>query len=96
MNRFGIHTFDDGLVMVLQYPGLDTGRTVLAAPLYRAGAAMPMEVITPSVEFGGETYLLGTHLLAAIPKTALGPLVGNTEPQSYEVSRALDRLFFGN
>lgn len=83
-------------VVVLQYPDMDTGDFVLAAPLYPAGAAKPVEVITPEVSVDGAAYLVGTHLLAGIRKNALAEPLGDLMSYEYEISRALSRLFFGN
>ena len=82
--------------MVLQYPDMDTGDFVLAAPLYPAGAAKPIDVVTPEVSVNDSVYLVGTHLLAGIRRDALAEPVGNLMSYEYEISRALSRLFFGN
>ncbi|HPF23678.1 MAG TPA: CcdB family protein [Hyphomonas sp.] len=83
-------------VVILQYPDLDTGDFVLAAPLYPAGAARPIEVITPEVSLNETAYLVGTHLLAGIRRNALIEPLGDLMPYEYEISRAISRLFFGN
>ncbi|MCA8902913.1 MAG: CcdB family protein [Hyphomonas sp.] len=83
-------------VVVLQYPDMDTGDFVLAAPLYPAGAAKPIEIITPEVSVGDTAYLVGTHLLAGIRRNALAEPLGNLIAYEYDISRALSRLFFGN
>lgn len=82
-------------VVVLQYPGIETGDYILAAPLYPASAAEPIETITPEVILNGQPYLLGTHLLASVRKTALGKQVGSLLVHEYAIQRALSRLFFG-
>ena len=64
-------------IVVLQYPGIDTGNYVLAAPLYPAGAAKPIDIVTPMVTLDGEAYLLGTHLLASVRASALGDEIGS-------------------
>lgn len=83
-------------MVVLQYPDMDTGDFVLAAPLYPAGSARPIEIVTPEVSLNGEAWLVGTHLLAGIRRAALGEQIGHLLPHEYEISRALSRLFFGN
>ena len=82
--------------VILQYPNLDTGDIVLTAPLFPERAAKPIPVITPLVQLDGETLVVGTHLLAGIRKTGLVEHVGTLEPHRYDISRAIDRLFFGN
>ena len=83
-------------IVVLQYPGIDTGNYVLAAPLYPAGAAKPIDIVPPMVTLDGEAYLLGTHLLASVRASALGDEIGSLLAHEYEIQRALARLFFGN
>jgi len=82
-------------VVVLQYPGIDTGDFVLAAPLYPATAAKPIDIITPRVNLNGEAYLVGVHLMASIRTRALGTRVGSLLDEEYAIQRALSRLFFG-
>jgi len=83
-------------IVVLQYPGIDTGDYVLAAPLYPVDAAKPIEIVTPRVELNGNAYLLGIHLMASIRKSALSNEVGSLLSYDYEIQRALSRLFSGN
>ena len=82
-------------VLVLQFPGIDTGDFVLAAPLYPATAAKPIEVITPRVNLNGEAYLVGIHLMASIRARALETQIGSLLDEEYAIQRALSRLFFG-
>ena len=82
-------------MVVLQYPGIDTGDFIFAAPLYPAGAAKPIDVITPSVELQGQSYLVATHLMASIRVMALKTQVGSLLSHEYDIQRALARLFFG-
>ena len=82
-------------IVVLQYPLIDTGDFVLAAPLYPAGAAEPIEIVTPTVMLNGEPYLLGTHLLASVRAAALKEEIGSLLAHEYEIQRAISRLFFG-
>ena len=98
MERLAVHRLSHGKppVVILQYPGMDTGDIVLAAPLYPAGAAMPMEIITPEVALNGDRFILGVHLLAGIRKSSLEGRMGDLLAYEYEISRALSRLFFGN
>jgi hypothetical protein len=83
-------------VVVLQYPDMDTGDFVLAAPLYPVGAARPIDVLTPEVSLNDTAYLVGTHLLAGIRRNALAEPIGDLMTYEYEISRAISRLFFGN
>jgi len=97
MERLAVHRLSHGKppVVILQYPGMDTGDIVLAAPLYPAGAALPMEIITPEVVLNGDRFILGVHLLAGIRKSSLEGRMGDLLAYEYDISRALSRLFFG-
>lgn len=97
LQRFAVYRLSGSKppVVILQYPDIDTGDFVFAAPLYPTGAARPINVITPEVELDGKTYLVGTHLLAGIRKSALSGNIGNLVAYEYDISRALSRLFFG-
>jgi toxin CcdB len=83
-------------VVVLQYSGVDTGKTTLVAPLYPVTAAIEYEVVTPRIEVDGTDYLVATHLLAAVRSNTLGRRIGTASGYADEISRALARLFFGN
>ena len=83
-------------VVILQYPGIETGNYVFAAPLYPAAAAKPIDIVTPRVSMNGEDYLVGVHLMASIRRDALGGQIGSLIDHEYEIQRALARLFFGN
>jgi len=98
MQRFEIRRVKDrdDLVLVLQYPGLDLGRTLIVAPLVALETIQPIAVITPEIRWGDRRYALGTHQLAAVPISTLGPVIGHAEDDEAEISRAIDRLFFGN
>ena len=83
------------LVVVLQYPGTDTGETRLVAPLYPADPALEMEIVTPRVDVGGEGYLVAMHLLASVRQRDLGPSMASLETSEYALGGAINRLFFG-
>jgi hypothetical protein len=82
-------------VLVLQYPGVDTGVTCLVAPLYPEGQAPPMEPVTPLVQIGEEKYLVAFHLMAAVRKQDIGPAEASLVGQEHAFSGAINRLFFG-
>lgn len=82
-------------VVVLQYPGMDTGPTWLVAPLFEADAKLLMDVVTPQVELGGETFLVAVHLTAAVRRCDLGPAEGHLAAYEYPIANAINRLFFG-
>lgn len=97
MEHLAVFRVDENrpLIVVLQYPGIDTGDFVLAAPLYPASTAKPIDVITPRVELDAEPYLVGVHLMASIRIGALKTKAGSLLSYEYDIQRALARLFTG-
>lgn len=98
-DRFAVHKVRDDasqLVVILQYPGLDTGPAVLVAPLLPSEDFKPLPPITVDVGIDGGGYLLAVHQTSAFPVSYLGEQVGSLEAFEYDIARALSRLFFGN
>lgn len=56
---------------------------------------VPMKTLNPRIAVEGKDYLLLTHLLAAIPASALGEPVASALPQRDAIIAALDLLFTG-
>ncbi len=98
MDRYSVFRLrdQDGLFLVLQYPGLEASSTVVVAPLVPEGALLEIPILTPLIEFDGNAYLLLTYRLAAIQLSHLGPFLGTLDVYDYVFQRALARLFFGN
>lgn len=86
----------DGLFLILQYPGLEASSTVVVAPLIPADILPDIPALTPEIGFAGQRLRLLTYRLAAIDVRNLGPVAGRLDGQDYAISRALSRLFFGN
>jgi len=82
-------------VVRLQYPRLDTGATVLVAPLYPAEKALELKIVTPRVEVDGSEFLVATHLLAAVQQKDIGPPEATLAAYEYVIANAINRLFFG-
>lgn len=82
-------------VVVLQYPGLDTGASILVAPLFPASDLPELQGVTPRVDLDGEDHLIAVQLLAAIQRKDLGPVERTLAPHEYAVANAINRLFFG-
>jgi hypothetical protein len=74
---------------------LDTGLTVMVAPLYQAEDRLELEGLTPRVEIAGESYLVAVHLMAAIQQRDLGPAEASLAAYEYPIANAINRLFFG-
>ncbi|MEQ9314964.1 MAG: CcdB family protein [Henriciella sp.] len=99
MERLAVHEISDDpdqLIVVLQYPNVDTGPAVLVAPLMADSALKPIPSITLEVELRGKSYLLAMHQLSAFPKQFIGAQIGSLLEHEYAIQRALARLFFGN
>lgn len=82
-------------VVVLQYPGLDTGASMLVAPLFPASELPELEGVTPKVNLDGEDHLVAVQQLAAVQRKDLGPVVRALADYEYPIANAISRLFFG-
>lgn len=97
--RLSVHEIRDDpdqLVVVLQYPDIDTGPALLVAPLLSDRSLKPIPSVTLDVEIRGKPCLVAMHQLSAFPKQLLGTRVGSLLDHEYDIQRALARLFFGN
>ncbi len=80
----------------LQDNMLENLSTRVVAPLASPEAVVtPMKTLNPRISVGGAEYILLTHLLAAIPATALGEPVGSASTQRDEIIGSIDFLFTG-
>ncbi|MEE9381545.1 MAG: CcdB family protein [Hyphomonadaceae bacterium] len=84
------------IVLVLQYPGLDFEESVIVARLVNAEKFDPLDLVTPKILLGQNEYYLAIHQMAAINTKDIGEYLGSALEDDYAISRALDRLFFGN
>ena len=77
MQALTVHTLKGAKqkVVVLQYPGLDTGASILVAPLFPASELPELEGVTPKVNLDGEDHLVAVQQLAAVQRKDLGPVV---------------------
>ena len=98
MERYGVYSISgqDGLFVLLQYPGLEASKSVVVAPMVLASSIAEIPVLTPRVQFSEEDHLVLFTRLAAIPLSALGKLKGSLTDFDYAFQRAHQRLFFGN
>jgi CcdB protein len=97
MQALTVHTLKGAKqkVVVLQYPGLDTGASILVAPLFPASALPELQGVTPRVNLDGEDYLVAVQQLAAVQRKDLSPVVRNLADYEYPIANAINRLFFG-
>lgn len=83
-------------ILDLQHDMLDNLSTRVVAPLAPLESiGSPMKILNPQIPVDGKKHVLLTHLLAAIPVSALGNPVGSALPQRDEIIRAVDLLFTG-
>ena len=103
MAQFDIHARpgrhpDDPLhfLLDLQADLLDTLQTRLVAPLARLDSVQtPIRTLNPRVDVHGESFLLLTHLCAAVPLRSLGETIGTARGQRDEIVKAIDLLVTG-
>jgi toxin CcdB len=103
MPQFDIHARpgrhpDDPLhyLLNLQADLLDDLQTRLVAPLARLDAVKaPVRTLNPRIDIHGQSFLLLTHLSAAVPLRTLGATIGNAKGQRAEIIMALDLLITG-
>ncbi len=98
MAKYDVHAFPsgEGLVLDVQAELLDHLITCVVVPLLsRATAPQPAARLNPVFEINGESYMMMPQFLAAVPRTALGDVVGNLEPEFATITAALDMVFQG-
>ena len=80
----------------LQDDLLENLSTRVVAPLVRPEmVGQTMQTLNPRVWVASEPYLLLTHMLAAIPVTALVDVAGTAKSQRDEIIASIDLLFTG-
>lgn len=87
---------DGGIVVDCQSDLIGTFETRFVIPLVPAD--MPVTSLArlhPRMEIDGKPMILATHLAAAVPVSALGPVIDRVEAQSWTITAALDMLTGG-
>lgn len=85
-----------GYLLQIQSDFLDRLETRVVAPLLPPDAVpRPIRDLHPSFEIEGQSYLMATQLLGAIPRRELGPAVGSLAAHQDDITRALDVLITG-
>ncbi len=97
MQAFTVHTLRGAKqrVVILQYPGLETGASVLVAPLFPASELPELDGVTPRVPIDGADHLIAVQQLAAVQRRDLGPAERTLAEYEYPIANAINRLFFG-
>ena len=100
MRQFGVYrnlsplSREAPFILVLQSHHLDALESVIAAPLRRDKRYLLSQIDVPIV-IRGEALVVAVAEMAAIEKSAFGPLVQDAGAHEDEIRRALDRLFTG-
>lgn len=99
MPRFDLHRAPGGragYLLAVQSDLLDHLQTRVVVPLLPPGSVPPaMPDLHPRLDVQGETFILATQLLGAIPRRELGPAIGNLAAEHDTIIRALDLLLTG-
>ncbi len=83
-------------LMDLQDELIDMLSTRVVAPLVASeDVDKRMQTLNPVIRVDGTAYILMTHLLAAIPVTALKKKIGSATSQRNEIMASLDFLYTG-
>lgn len=98
MRQYGVYRLRNSAnkVIVLQYPALETSGLVIVAPLVDAEALPEITPITPILEHDGQSWMVLTYRMAAIPEFHLEEMITCFDRADYVFHRALSRLFYGN
>jgi len=83
-------------LLAVQSDLIDSARTCVVVPLItleRAG--MPVSSLMPALQVDGKMLVMDTLQLAAIPRTAIGPVVADLSHERSTIMAALDLLISG-
>ena len=84
------------LVLDLQTDLIDTGSRVVAPLIPAASGPKAIGRLEPAFMIDGESHILHTAEMAAIPSALLkGPSVADLSESDYEIRGALDMVFSG-
>jgi hypothetical protein len=82
-------------LLVLQHDRVSSVGSTVVAPVGEARSDMTGTRLHPSVELAGRQYVVFVEQLAAVPRQALGHVVGSAAPWRYAIVAAIDHLFTG-
>jgi toxin CcdB len=99
MARFDVYQNPEGAGCLLDVQAdlLDHLNTRLVVPLLPASVApLPAPPLNPAFSIGGETLVMTTQFMAAVPASLLRPpVVANLQPQHDAIIAAVDFLLQG-
>lgn len=97
MGRFDVHRdARGGLVLDVQtdlLPDLVTRLVVPLLPIERVPS--PIKRLQPILPFDGRSYVLATHLMAAVPLRGIGRPIGSLDEHYDQIKAAIDMIFLG-
>ena len=93
MPQFDVHRFDGGYVVDCQSDNLEAFTSRVVVPLVPSEAfRLKFPRLTPAFVVGGREFVLATHLVAAVDRQSLGPVVASLSSERYAVQTAIDLL----
>lgn len=98
MSRFHLYSAADGAgyLLDLQTDYLQSYTTRVVAPVVPLSSfEKPAQGLNPLITLDGETLVVLTHFMSAVPASALKTRVADVSAQADEFTRALDLLFQG-
>ena len=97
MARFDVRRTEDGALYVEAQAGRWADlNTCVVIPLIRPDIApYAARRMNPSVFVEGESYVLATQYMGALPRQALGKSIANLEAQGDSIIEAIDVLLTG-
>ena len=99
MARFDVYSMPGdgaGALLDVQADLLEHLRSRVMVPLLpRAAAPPPIRDLNPVFEIGGESLVMVTQAMAAVPLRAVGRPVGTLRQEAGAIVRALDVLLTG-
>jgi len=84
------------LAVVLQHEALAELTTRIVAPLLPIGERYAMDRAAIVVEIFGQSYIVATHLVSAVPVRSLSAPLASLREHEFRLKRAVDLVFFGN
>lgn len=96
MARFDLHRRQGRLDVDVQADIIPYVGTRVVIPLYELGSVpRSMQRLHPILSIDGMSFVLAAHLMAAVPVSELGPVIGGLDAQYLTVVAAIDMVFNG-
>lgn len=94
MARFDYYrgTRDKGYLLDCQSDFLEEFETRVVVPLLPSAGLMAASRLNPVFVIAGDTYIMSTQLIFAIPVDRLGNCIGSLRQEQYAIMTALDTL----